>query len=443
MHRIKKITFLLVLVGLKLATAQAANTESIHSKEAQLAVNTPLQTIYEYQNFFNNKKNMSQLLAPSPRTRYLWQNMSRLFKTEMVLRNGPISYLPEKVNPKIDAIAFRDKNNPHMTVKTFFDHYPMDAMIVIHHGVIVDEHYKTMRSFDKHNWFSVGKTIAGTLTAILQSEGKIDVKKPVSFYLPKLKGSVWDSVPVIDVLNMTTGLNATEHEEPNDDAHTNPERGWYQWVVSLGVFNDSKNLHQSPITLLRNMKRDKAGNTVFEYNSIDTWVLELIIERVTGKPLNEVFGHDVWRKIGAQADGYIAISPDGYPIGWGLMSSTLRDLARFGLIFTPSWHVVSSQRIISKKTLQMIQHSGNPAIFDDGFVGRYMISTLHEKNLTNGYQWDVIFPDGDLFKAGVGGQGLYVSPSRDLVIAWFSTGESDEQIMARAIALYYYKKHKK
>ena len=31
--------------------------------------------------------------------------------------------------------------------------------------------------------------------------------------------------------------------------------------------------------------------------------------------------------------------------------------------------------------------------------------------------------DGDFFKGGYGGQGLYVSPSRDLVIAYFGTFE--------------------
>jgi hypothetical protein len=29
--------------------------------------------------------------------------------------------------------------------------------------------------------------------------------------------------------------------------------------------------------------------------------------------------------------------------------------------------------------------------------------------------------DGDFFKGGYGGQGLYISPSRDLVVAFFAT----------------------
>ena len=35
--------------------------------------------------------------------------------------------------------------------------------------------------------------------------------------------------------------------------------------------------------------------------------------------------------------------------------------------------------------------------------------------------WDVVTHDGDFLKMGFGGQGLYVSASNDLVVAWFST----------------------
>ena len=39
----------------------------------------------------------------------------------------------------------------------------------------------------------------------------------------------------------------------------------------------------------------------------------------------------------------------------------------------------------------------------------------------NSYQWDFVMADGDFYKGGYGGQGLYISPSRDLVVAFFAT----------------------
>ena len=39
------------------------------------------------------------------------------------------------------------------------------------------------------------------------------------------------------------------------------------------------------------------------------------------------------------------------------------------------------------------------------------------------WQWDAVWADGGMYKSGYLGQGLYVDPDRDLVVAWFGTGE--------------------
>ena len=53
----------------------------------------------------------------------------------------------------------------------------------------------------------------------------------------------------------------------------------------------------------------------------------------------------------------------------------------------------------------------------------------------NSRQWDAVYPDGDFYKGGARGQGLYVSPSRDVVVGWYSTTmESGWVNYARAIA---------
>jgi hypothetical protein len=43
-------------------------------------------------------------------------------------------------------------------------------------------------------------------------------------------------------------------------------------------------------------------------------------------------------------------------------------------------------------------------------------------------QWNYAMADGDLFKGGFGGQGLYVSPARDLVIAFAGTPQQDGSV---------------
>lgn len=84
------------------------------------------------------------------------------------------------------------------------------------------------------------------------------------------------------------------------------------------------------------MKRVKPAGVAFEYNSINTWILEMIVEQVSAQPISEFFGERVWRKMGAQGDGYISVIPEGYPMTFGFMSSTLRDFGRYGMLYTPS-----------------------------------------------------------------------------------------------------------
>jgi hypothetical protein len=53
------------------------------------------------------------------------------------------------------------------------------------------------------------------------------------------------------------------------------------------------------------------------------------------------------------------------------------------------------------------------------------MATLNDYVISNSRQWDNIFPDGDMFKLGFNGQGMYVSLGRDLVIAYFSANPDE------------------
>ena len=48
-------------------------------------------------------------------------------------------------------------------------------------------------------------------------------------------------------------------------------------------------------------------------------------------------------------------------------------------------------------------------------------------------QWDAVWADGD-FKGGFRGQGLYGSPAKDLVAAFFSAEWQQQETYARALA---------
>ena len=80
------------------------------------------------------------------------------------------------------------------TVSQHFEDMPLDAMLVLKDGKIVYERYKTMTPDTAHITMSSSKVFSSTLLAMLEDEGKVDLSKPVSDYVPELKGSVWDTV---------------------------------------------------------------------------------------------------------------------------------------------------------------------------------------------------------------------------------------------------------
>ncbi|WP_416838741.1 serine hydrolase domain-containing protein [Haloferax sp. DFSO52] len=415
-----------------MASKSPADTTREQTRPERKTSETDRKTIQEIHSYFDDPTHAPELQFANDRTFYAWQHMSEFKETEQILRAGPISELPERIDPDIGNIVF-SVDGTQETVGEQFDSGVMDALLVIHGGDIVFEKYKTMRPFDKHNWFSCGKTIAGMMVALLEHDGEVDVKKSVSDYVPELKDSAWDDVTVEETMDMATGLDSTEHEVP--DARTNPERGWYKWAVSIGLFYDEQGTNQSPYDVLRSMKRDKPAYTAFEYNSINTFVLERIVNNVTGKSVAEVFGDRVWRKAGMENDGYIGLTRNGLNMSWGFTSSGLRDLGRWGTLFTPSWGNISRERIIPQSVIEKIQTGGRPEIYLEGAIGQQFQEGFPDvTGLTNRYQWDVVFPDGDFYKSGVGAQGLYVSPSTDAVVAWFSTGSQDDEPITAALA---------
>ena len=114
--------------------------------------------------------------------------------------------------------------------------------------------------------------------------------------------------------------------------------------------------------------------------------------------------------MGASSNAYVCISNKGVPWSHGGISATLRDFARFGMLFTKTEIINHKERNISFAQLKEI--FGTPQI-DRGF-----------EKFQWGYQWDIA-REGIMMKGGFGGQALLIDPERDLVIAYFNHIDKD------------------
>jgi len=222
-----------------------------------------------------------------------------------------------------------------------------------------------------------------TSIAILEDKGLIDTSKPIDHYFDALKGSGWENVPVIDILNMSSGI---------------------EWALI-----DDYEVSFDPIKDLATLKSVKPSGTEHQFSNADASILTLLVEKISGLTFRDFVEQEIWQKIGAEHSALLAINTNG-------MSTTLRDLARFGLAFTPSGRK-SENPIISDAHLFKIQDVNK----------NLNISRDLKEMKYSSYQWGAVYDDGDFYKGAHGGQGLYISPSKDLVIAFFGTANTDRE----------------
>lgn len=148
-------------------------------------------------------------------------------------------------------------------------------------------------------------------------------------------------------------------------------------------------------------------------------MMVMIAEQITAKPFHDLMTQMIWNKAGMEGDAELGLSPSGEPSAFGLFSSRLPDFARYGMLYTPSWNVISKEQIIGNDYLPKVYAAAKLGDFT-GNLGDRMNKDFGKLDMGASYQWDAVFPDGDLYKSGRGGQCLYVSPATDTVVVYFS-----------------------
>ena len=105
------------------------------------------------------------------------------------------------------------------------------------------------------------------------------------------------------------------------------------------------------------------------------------------------------------------------------------------MLYTPSWNKVAKQQIVPKVLIKRIQKEGRSEIYKGSKSETVWDAYAGEECLFQTRQFDFVTEDGDFAKAGYHGQTLYISPSKDLVVASFASVEKyDTYKFARAIA---------
>ncbi len=361
---------------------------------------------------------------------YFQMRTSEFVPTSVIPRRIPTMPLVESPRPEIGFVEAESLFDGKKTLNQILyeEKYRAQGYLVIHKGQIVFEAYPRMRPSDTHAWMSCAKPTAALLVELLISEGKIDDSKPISDYVEEFQGTAWEKVTVKQVMHMDSGLDI------DDTAETRPDPKSHAHRLYLAEFGQPYNGKvEKLIDVLASAEPGEGPGKKFVYASAHTEALVYLVEEVTNERWSQIFDRMVWSKMGVDGPLQVQTTPDGIALAHGVIGSRMIDMARFGMLYTPSWKKTATEQVVSDEILTRIHEDMRSHEFlmagDDGPVfSDFLEGKKKPSFLGNSRQWDVIWPDGDMWKGGMQTQGLYVSPSKDLVIVYMSTSVQDHSL---------------
>jgi CubicO group peptidase (beta-lactamase class C family) len=348
-----------------------------------------------------------------PYNRWGFLHVRELARTARISRGtGPVRELPMALRADLDTVpvTFEGRTVP---LRQALEQAFTDGICVLQDGRVVYEHYVDgMRPDDTHLLMSVSKSLTATMVGVLVGQGVLDPAAEVPQYVAALRGTSWEGCTLQHLLDMRAGTRFDEddYQDPESDGvlmefvcgyrptdRTDlPAADTYQWIMKL--------------------RNDREHGSSFRYRSILTDVLAWAAMEATGRRFPELFSDLVWSRIGAGHDADVIVDAAGFPAVEGGICTTLRDLARFGLMHLEDGRV-GDQQVVPQDWIGRLlttDHELVRAFAPERFEGR--------PNAFYHDQWWVWDAEQGIYSGyGINGQQVLVHRPGNIVVARFST----------------------
>jgi CubicO group peptidase (beta-lactamase class C family) len=288
-----------------------------------------------------------------------------------------------------------------------------DAVLVLHRGTIVFERYfGGMAPATPHMYQSVSKSVGACVAARLIERGLFTADSQLTDLVPELAGSGYEGATVRHLLDMRVGVRFSEEYDDQDSEIARLDR---LYGVRPSRSDDEPG---SSYEFAAETAGEGEHGGAFHYVSLNLQVLGWVMERATGTPLPELIGRELWSELGTEHDAYIALDGAGSAQLEGGFCSSLRDLARFGLMLCRGGKAEARQ-VVPARWIDDTERGGDREAF--AAAGIPESQYLPEPSYRNNF-W-VAAPPGSAVFMGVGifGQFLYVNRAAQLVVAKFAT----------------------
>lgn len=291
-------------------------------------------------------------------------------------------------------------NPAHLSV---FDTFGTTAFVVIKDKKIIHEEYWDGASDTTiSNSFSAAKSIVSLLLGCLLDEGKIkSLNQPITDFLPDFKNTNGFTLSLKDLLTMSSGI---DWDEGYSSLFSPTTKAYYGGQLAQQMLN---------------LNVTKEPGKIFEYQSCDTQLLSLIIEKVSGKSLAEFASEKLWKPLGAEHPALWSLDRvDGVEKAYCCFNSTATDFARIGQMVLDSGQF-NNQQIVSKAYLKEATSAASWLKGEDGKPLDYY-----------GYQFWMLAYKGRkvVYARGILGQYIFIIPSLNTVVVRLGTARSEKRV---------------
>ena len=277
------------------------------------------------------------------------------------------------------------------------DSIQLHSIMVLKHGQVLIERWFNGESAQKpHPMYSVSKTFTAAAVGMAIREGRLALTdKVVSFFPDKAPAEVSDNLAAMsirDLLTMTCGHEVEPGAGVNADSVD-----WVQGFLAHPVV--------------------RRPGTFFVYNSIGTYMLSAILQKVTGQKLVDYLDERLFQPLHIERPVWDE-SPQGINCGgWGLNLKT-EDMAKMGQCLLQGGQWNGQQLIPAEwvKEMSSYQVPCGPAGTPLEDLERLNITPANN-DWTQGYGYQMWRCRHNAFRAdGYAGQYIMIFPDRDAVL---------------------------
>lgn len=281
------------------------------------------------------------------------------------------------------------------------DSFGTTAFVVIRDRKIVHEQYWDGASdTTRSNSFSVAKSIVSLLIGCLLDEGKIsNLDQSVTDFVPDFRNTNGFTLTIKDLLTMSSGIE------------------WDEGYSSLFSVTTEAYYGRNLKDLVTGLKVTNEPGKKFAYQSCNTQLLALVIEKASGKSVSEYASEKLWKPLGAEHPALWSVDKaDGVEKAYCCFNSTATDFARIGqLVLDSGWF--NNQQLISKSYLKEATSPASRILGDGGKPLDYY-----------GYQFWLLTNKGHkiAYARGILGQYIFIIPSLNAVVVRLGSSRSEK-----------------